>query len=212
MRPAISCSLRIAAALRAATGYYAGRKAAEYAKKAPLRDICRDDVKREKQRLYAPLLREEGMDWRELNMAISKAMQNYCGEVKCRDLLLEGLSLLESYREEAVPQICCRNPHELMRAHEVFDILDVSEMILHACLLRESSSEPLCFVRSDFPQTDPQEDRRFITLRQEGGEVVAGSVPLDYFGDLEEEYEKRNRDYIEEARVKYYGGDGKENE
>lgn len=196
----------------AATGYYAGRKAAEYAKKAPLRDICRDDVKREKQRLYAPLLREEGMDWRELNMAISKAMQNYCGEVKCRDLLLEGLSLLESYREEAVPQICCRNPHELMRAHEVFDILDVSEMILHACLLRESSSEPLCFVRSDFPQTDPQEDRRFITLRQEGGEVVAGSVPLDYFGDLEEEYEKRNRDYIEEARVKYYGGDGKENE
>ncbi len=196
----------------AATGYYAGRKAAEYAKKAPLRDICRDDVKREKERLYAPLLREEGMDWRELNMAISKAMQNYCGEVKCRDLLLEGLSLLKSYREEAVPQICCRNPHELMRAHEVFDILDVSEMILHACLLRESSSEPLCFVRSDFPQTDPQEDRRFITLRQEGGEVVAGSVPLDYFGDLEEEYEKRNRDYIEEARVKYYGGDGKENE
>ena len=196
----------------AATGYYAGRKAAEYARKAPLREIRRDDVKREKERLYAPLLREEGMDWRELNMAISKAMQNYCGEVKCRDLLLEGLSLLKSYREEAVPQICCRNPHELMRAHEVFDILDVSEMILHACLLRESSSEPLCFVRSDFPQTDPQEDRRFITLRQEDGEVVAGSVPLDYFGDLEEEYEKRNRDYIEEARVKYYGGDGKENE
>ena len=192
----------------AATGYYAGRKAAEYARKAPLREIRRDDVEREKERLYAPLLRKEGMDWRELNMAISKAMQNYCGEVKCRDLLLEGLSLLQSYRGEAVPQICCHNPHELMRAHEVFDILDVSEMILHACLLRESSSEPLCFMRSDFPQTDPEEDRRFITLRQENGEVIKGSVPLDYFGDLEEEYEKRNRDYIDEARVKYYGGNG----
>ena len=148
------------------------------------------------------------MDWRELNMAISKAMQNYCGEVKCRDLLLEGLSLLKSYRSEAVPQICCHNPHELMRAHEVFDILDVSEMILHACLLRESSSEPLCFMRSDFPQVDPEEDRRFITLRQENGEVIKGSVPLDYFGDLEAEYEKRNRDYIDEARVRYYGGIG----
>ncbi len=192
----------------AATGYYAGRKAAEYARKVPLREIRREDVEREKERLYAPLLRKEGMDWRELNMAISKAMQNYCGEVKCRDLLLEGLSLLQSYRGEAVPQICCHNPHELMRAHEVFDILDVSEMILHACLLRESSSEPLCFMRSDFPQTDPEEDRRFITLRQENGEVIKGSVPLDYFGDLEEEYEKRNRDYIDEARVKYYGGNG----
>ncbi len=192
----------------AATGYYAGRKAAEYARKAPLREILRENVEREKKRLYAPLLRKEGMDWRELNMAISKAMQNYCGEVKCRDLLLEGLSLLKSYRSEAVPQICCHNPHELMRAHEVFDILDVSEMILHACLLRESSSEPLCFMRSDFPQVDPEEDRRFITLRQENGEVIKGSVPLDYFGDLEAEYEKRNRDYIDEARVRYYGGIG----
>ena len=190
----------------AATGYYAGRKAADYAKDASLGEIRREDVEREKERLYGPLLREEGMDWRELNMAISKAMQNYCGEVKCRDLLLEGLSLLESYRKEAVPQICCHNPHELMRAHEVFDILDVSEMILHACLLRESSSDSLCFTRSDFPEKDPERDRRFITLRQENGQVVEGTVPLDYFGDLEEEYEKRNQEYIREAKEKYYGG------
>ena len=136
------------------------------------------------------------MDWRELNMAISKAMQNYCGGVKCDALLHEGLDLLESFETEIVPQISCKNPHELMRAHEVFDILTVSKLILHACLSRKTSSEPLFFKRTDSTETDPERDRRFITVRQENGEVIYGSHPLYYFGDLETEYEKRNGDYI----------------
>ena len=164
-----------------------------------LEDYDPEDGKREKERLYAPLFREEGMDWRELNMAIAKAMQNYCGGIKCDDLLKEGLDLLESFEREIVPQISCENPHDLMRAHEVFDILDVSKLILHACLARKSSSAPLFFERSDYPDLDPEKDRRLITIRQEDGKVVQGSVPLGYFGDLKEEYEKRNQDYIEEV-------------
>lgn len=181
------------------TGHYAGCKAAEYVEQVGLEDYDPEDVKREKERLYAPLFREEGMDWRELNMAIAKAMQNYCGGIKCDDLLKEGLDLLESFEREIVPQISCENPHDLMRAHEVFDILDVSKLILHACLARKSSSAPLFFERSDYPDLDPEKDRRLITIRQEDGKVVQGSVPLGYFGDLKEEYEKRNQDYIEEV-------------
>ena len=88
-----------------------------------------------------------------------------------------------------------------MRTHEVLDILDVSEMILNACLLRKSSSKPLCFDRSDYPELDPARDHHLITLRQENGKIVRGDVPGDYFGDLETEYEKRNQGYI--------GGEGK---
>ncbi len=181
------------------TGHYAGRKAAEYTDQVALEEYDTEEAKKEKERLYAPLYLEEGMDWRELNMAIAKAMQNYCGGVKCDDLLKEGLDLLESFEREIVPQICCENPHELMRAHEVFDILEVSKLILHACLARKSSSAPLFFERSDYPQMDPKEDQRIITIRQEDGRVVEGSVPLGYFGDLKEEYEKRNQEYIEEV-------------
>ena len=100
-----------------------------------------------------------------------------------------------------MPRLSCSNPHDLMRTHEVLDIMDVSEMVLNACLARESSSVPLCFERSDFPETDPPADRRFITIRQEDGRPVRGTVEHDYFGDLKEEYEKRNQDYI--------GGEGK---
>ena len=180
-----------------ATGHYAGRKAADYAASVELQDIDTRDVDAERERLYAPMYRSEGVTWKELNKAIAKAMQNYCGGVKCRDLMLEGLDLLKTYREEIVPQLYCFNPHDLMRTHEVLDILDVSEMVLHACLMRESSSKPLCFERSDFPELDPERDRHFITIRQEDGKPVRGVVEHDYFGDLKAEYEKRNRDYIE---------------
>lgn len=181
------------------TGHYAGRKAADYTGTVRLEDYDVREADREKERLFAPLYREEGMDWRELNMAIAKAMQNYCGGVKCDDLLKEGLDLLESFEKDIVPQISCENPHELMRAHEVFDILDVAKLILHACLARKSSSSPLFFQRSDYPQMDPEEDKRIITIRQENGKIIEGSVPLGYFGNLKEEYEKRNQEYIEEV-------------
>ena len=116
-----------------ATGYYAGRKAAAAAKTLDtLPDYNEAEAAAERERLLAPIRRADGMDWRELNMAISKAMQNYCGGVKCDALLHEGLDLLESFETEIVPQISCKNPHELMRAHEVFDILTVSKLILHA--------------------------------------------------------------------------------
>ena len=186
-----------------ATGYYAGRKAADRCDTVELPDINPADIDREEARLYAPMEAEDGMDWRELNMAISKCMQNYCGEVKCADLLKEGLDLLESYERDAVPKLSCENPHDLMRTHEVLDILEVSKMILRACLMRESSSKPLCFTRSDCPEMDPEQDRMFITIRCENGKPVRGTVPHGYFGDLETEYEKRNADYIAEREARY---------
>lgn len=182
----------------AATGYYAGRKAASYADTVEITEAPQEELDREMKRLYAPLYVEDGMDWRELNQAISKAMQNYCGGVKCKDLLEEGLSTLKTYEEEMVPMISCKNPHELMRAHEVMDILEVAQMILQACLFRESSSKELRFYRSDYPEMDPKEDCCFLTIRRVHGKPVRGMVPHDYYGDIEEEYEKRNQDYIEE--------------
>lgn len=184
-----------------ATGYYAGRKAAEAARNTGIVHPDPEFLENEKRRLLAPLFTKGEMDWRELNMAIAKAMQNTCGEVKCEDLLREGLNVLDAYGQEAVPLLKAQNPHELMRIHEVTDILEVSRLILHACLMRRSSSAPLCFARSDHPELDPERDRRFITIRfDESGNPVEGSVPLGYFGDLEAEYERRNADYVGGAK------------
>jgi succinate dehydrogenase/fumarate reductase flavoprotein subunit len=158
------------------------------------------DAEAEMKRLLAPLgvKEEDGISWKELNMAISKAMQNYCGGVRCEALLLEGLDLLGRFEREMVPRLRAENPHDLMRIHEVMDILTVSQIVLHASLARKCSSEPLFFRRSDYPEMDPPRMRHHILLSCRNGEIKTRELPLDYFGDLKTEYEKRNAAYMEE--------------
>ena len=58
---------------------------------------------------------------------------------------------------------------------------------------------------AEVPEMDPEADRHHIAIRQENGKVLTRNVPLDYFGDLQTEYEARNGDYIERRK----GGDGR---
>lgn len=181
------------------TGYYAGRKAAHYAMTVDFNDYNDKDVENEKRRLYAPLYVKNGISWKELNLAIAKAMQNYCGGEKCDALLKEGLNLLEHFEKEFVPKLSCQNPHELMRTHEVLDILTVSQLIIHACLARHTSCTPLHFKRTDSSLKDLLSDQKHIVIHQENGKVYTRNVPLNYFGSLKEEYERHNQDYMREV-------------
>ena len=128
-------------------------------------------------------------------------MQNYCGGSKCEDLLLEGLDLLNSFEEKYVPLLSANNPHDLMRIHEVLDILTVSKMVIYASLERKSCNTSLSFVRTDYPEINPEKDQHHNVISQKDGKVQVREVPLDYFGNLQEEYEKRNQDYIKEEAI-----------
>ena len=120
-------------------------------------------------------------------MAIAKAMRNYCGAIRNEELLAEGLSLLESYEQEIVPALSCSNPHDLTRTHEVLDILTVSRIILEACRMRKSGAKALYFERTDYPEMDPPEWDKYVTIRKtEDGETVAGELPLQWY--LKEPY------------------------
>lgn len=184
----------------ASTGYYAGRHAADYAsKQKEILEPYGPQVDAEMERVYAPLYNnpEEGVSWKELNEAISKAMQNYCGEIKRDELLQSGAELLERYEKEILPKAAASNPHELTRLLEVFDILTVSQIILQSCLHRHQTCKKLEFYRSD---DDGTEMAPFIVIHKEGEKVVSREVPLDYAGNIKENYEKYNQDYIKEMR------------
>ncbi len=181
----------------ASTGSYAGRKAADYVNRTDnLVEPDEDQIAEEMKRVYAPLSAdpENGVSWKELNEAVSKAMQNYCGEVKCDELLNSGVELLEHYQRDIVPQTYAANPHELMRLLEVFDILTVAQIILQSCLARRGSCKKLEFYRSD--EEDVKEP--FICIKTDGKRVISREVPLDYAGDVKANYEKYNQDYINE--------------
>lgn len=183
----------------AATGHYAGRHAADYARKAAGSKVHRDQAEKEKARIYAPLKTDGKIGWKELNMHITRLMQHYCGEIKSEELLTIGSGLLKDIQNNDALQLSAKNPHELVRTLEVMNILTNAELILNACLARRASSRPLHFRRSDYPEMDPPEWNKFITIRLENNEIVTGEKPLEYYGLLRENYESHNLDYLDES-------------
>jgi hypothetical protein len=180
----------------AATGRYAGRKAAGHAATAREPTVDRKQVEREKARVYAPIKRKDGMGWKELKAGLSRIMQDYCGEYKNEETLKMGLKWLDSTRDSEMGMAYARNPHELGRTLEAMACLSVSEVIINACLARQASSRPLGFMRLDYPQKDPPEWNKYITIRQENGKIKLGEYPLNYwllstnFPSYRENYQK----------------------
>ena len=180
----------------AATGHYAGRHAADYAVKASEPVVAPEQVAEQKAFAYAPIGRENGISWKELNTAVTRIMQNHCGEFKTAELLETGLAALEDLEDNVAPDLVASNPHELMRSLEVLNILTNAEIVVQASLARRASSKHLHFHRLDYPDVDPPEWYRFVTVRLDGEEVFTGEKPIDYYGSFEENYEEYNRDYL----------------
>lgn len=179
----------------AATGRYAGRKAAAYAREVSAAGISMEQVKREKIRVYAPIKRSSGMEWKEMNAGIARVMQWFCAEYKTEHLLKMGLDSLKEIEEVYAPKLYALDPHKLMRSLEDLNLLAHGQIMLNAARVRKASSQPLGFIRLDYPQLDPPEWTKFITVRQENGKVLTKDYPVDYFGNLKQNYEANNHDY-----------------
>ncbi len=134
--------------------------------------------------------RQTGIDWKELECGIGKAMQDYCGDVKTEELMKIGLTSLDEIRRAEASTLYARNPHELMRALEVLDILTCAQIIVHSCLARKASTRWFGFQRLDYPEQDPPEWRKWVVVRLEDGQVKTRKVALDYYEDLRENYER----------------------
>lgn len=179
----------------AATGRYAARKASSYVRQADSARISKEQVAAEKTRIYAPIRKKDGIDWKELHAGIARAMQFFCSEYKNESLLKMGLDTLNDIEQNWVPKLYAIDPHKLMRSLEDLSILTTAQIIIQASLARRASSRVLDFYRMDYPEFDPPEWQKFITLKQENGKVKIGEKPLDYAGNLKENYEARNMDY-----------------
>jgi succinate dehydrogenase/fumarate reductase flavoprotein subunit len=181
----------------AATGHYAGRHAATYAKGASHAAVDDQQAGAERDRIHSLVNGFGGVGWKEVNATIACIMQEHCGAKKSAEVLAPGLLKLREIRRNEALHLRPRNPHELTRTLEVLNILINAELVIHACLAREASAKYLLFERADHPEVDPPVWSKFVTVRFEDGKVVEGALPLDYYGSLKENYEKHNRDYLE---------------
>ena len=177
----------------ATTGRYAGARAALFARERALMPVDRAQLEREQQRIYAPLSADaNGPDWKELNAAIARVMQNYCSEPKNAELLGLAERWLVDLQETEAPRTAAANPHQLMRVLEVDDILCCARMIVAACQARRASSAVLHFERLDYPQMDPPEWHKWLVIRRQGDEVQVSDRPITFWGDFESHYRPRH--------------------
>jgi succinate dehydrogenase/fumarate reductase flavoprotein subunit len=179
----------------AATGRYAGRKAAAYAKSIEAGKVCREQIDREKERVLAPTKRDSGIEWKELHNGLSRVMQYYVGEFKSErtlDLALEEIERIEKY---AVPQLYALDPHKLMRSLEDLSLIEHAKIMIRAMKERKLSDPRLSLTRVDYPDSDAEDMKNYLALYQEDGEVKFERVPLRYWGNMKEQYEAHNPDY-----------------
>mgnify|MGYP001815278457 CR=1 FL=1 len=155
----------------------------------------------ERSRVFSLVGDGDGMSRKELNNSIATVMQHHCGPVKNSELLNLGLIALSELRQREGPRLRAKNPHELVCSLEVLNVLTNAELVLHACLARKASAKYLMFYRSDFPEDDPPPWKKFVTVSRNGSEVSFRELPLDYYGDLMDEYATHNSDYEAEGNV-----------
>jgi len=179
-----------------ATGHYAGRHAAGYAARAGEAPVHEPQVEAMRANLYGPLRNERGVTWQELNLAIARVMQHHCGEFKTDELLTNGLEVLRDLEQQEQPKLQARNPHDLIRSMEVTNILTCAELVLYSSLARKASSRELHFHRLDYPEVDPPAWRKFVTVQRTADGVRNDAQAIDYYGNLTENYERENADYL----------------
>jgi succinate dehydrogenase/fumarate reductase flavoprotein subunit len=172
----------------ATTGRYAGRTASKYAKQVGHGTIDRAQVETEKARVYAPIRQEmdrlghHTYDWTDINQGVAGIMRTYCPQWKNEPALNDGLRWIKELRESEAQKMGARTPHELMRALETYALMTCGEVIMHASLARKASSFWLQFFRTDYPEVDPAEWDKFLTIRlSEDGRIVNGELPKDYW-------------------------------
>ena len=59
--------------------------------------------------------------------------------------------------------------------------VNLSEAVIHACMNRKASSPRLGMNRSDYPQEDPPEWNRYLTVKLVNGEIKTGDAPFKYW-------------------------------
>ena len=196
----------------ATSGRYAGRKAAIDALSLDRNyELNRDQIDEEKEKVYAPINREDGnIGWRELQAGVTRIMRDYLGQRKESQIMKIGLFWLDSIREKEAKEVFVRNPHELARYLEVESRITVAQMYFHACLKRMEHDGEDYFKTHHDPWTPADWGELQVIYKDDKG-IRSEYWPSDYElkGDFKPTY-KENFDFFNpDYEEKYASKEGK---
>jgi succinate dehydrogenase/fumarate reductase flavoprotein subunit len=125
----------------------------------------------EKKRTFAPLANRGDVDPLELEDYVRTINMNYVGVRKSGPRLKRAAEIMRITGEKFAPSLKAADPHELMRALEVRDIIQLSELHAQASLLRTESRDLPSHYRIDYPrQDDANWKNTIVTMENVAGE------------------------------------------
>jgi succinate dehydrogenase/fumarate reductase flavoprotein subunit len=166
-------------------GRLAGESAARYCADNALPELDQAQVERERERVWAPLARQDGLPPNQVEYKLRRMVNDYLQPPKVTRKMEIGLERFESIRAD-LERLQARNPHELMRAMEVHAIRDCAEMAARASLYRTESRWGLYHNRVDYPGRNDADWFVHVQLKKEDGRMTCFKravapyiVPLD---------------------------------
>ncbi|MEE0435162.1 MAG: FAD-binding protein [Peptococcaceae bacterium] len=157
----------------AVLGMIAGESAADYCKDkdwVALQDL---PMLEEKHNWYNNVMnRETGASWLEINSTLNQIMDKYLSVkgVRSESLMRAGYKYLTDLKKYAIEELSATNSHELMRALEVMDLIDLARPAFLCCNNRKESRG--LSRRSDYTFTNPLLNNKFQTITLKDGQPI----------------------------------------
>jgi succinate dehydrogenase/fumarate reductase flavoprotein subunit len=153
-------------------GYYAGGRAGEASlQMAPLPEFDEKEVMKEKERVFRPVKRTEGLSYKEFEGATRQVMNYYMGYRRNRkgmELALEKLHLIEG----TLDKIKATNNHELMKANESAELIKMCQLATRSSMERKESGRTF-YSRTDFPTMNQNFAKPLVIWNENGAPKTA---------------------------------------
>ncbi len=162
-----------------AGGYAAGTSAAQYASKNKFKGYDGARVEEEMSRLMAPMKREKGLHYQEVEDVLRRIMVENVEPSRTKtslEIAQKKIKALAPYMEE----IKTGNYHELMRSVETASLIRVGEIMTHAALFRTESRFIPYHYREDYPETDNTNWCGQVLIKQKEGRITTEFKSLTY--------------------------------
>ena len=162
-------------------GAIAGESAAKFALSSDFPPLPKEEIERERERVFAPLERKEGIRQVEVRRRLTKLMWDKVGIFRNEKDLQEAVEEIAKMQREDVPKLYVegkftRYNNEWISTLELLDMIFVSEMIARSALLRKESRG--AHYRVDYPKPDNENWFKNIVIKRVGAEMTLFTVPV----------------------------------
>jgi len=181
-----------ATATATATGARAGTAAALFASQEKNLILDGEELARVRKAVLAPMEREGGFSPAWVTQLLQNFLMPYFVlRVKSGERLQAALTFVEFIRDDLVPKIFARDPHELRLAHETKNMVTNAEMRLRASLFRTESRGT--HYREDYPHRDDPNWLAWVMIKKEDGhmKLYKKPIPQEWWPDLSKPYNER---------------------